>query len=524
MRENLYNFYKKWDVIIVLSLYIFLSILLLEHYQYIINSDGISYISIAQRYLDGDFNNAINGYWGPLFSWLLVPFLFNVSNPLEAVIHTKIVSVVIGLFFIISVKFLLIKIEMDNWISIFVLFTLIPITLAFTHLLIFPDLLLTCLLIFYLSYIIDPDYVENWFNPLFCGFLGALAYLTKSYAFPFFLVHFSIFNLYYSFHLPNMKLKILKKFIYGMLVFLVLCGMWIALISDKYDQITIGTSSNYNYALVAPNSSGHYMYNQGLITPPNSKSVSSWEDPSYFRVKMWNPLDSMQSLYYQINLIIKNIIILSELFLSFSIFSYLILIFALFFLLKADNEQRFKKNIIYLILSILIYSAGYLFIIVEGRYLWFVYILMIILGFYILNGFFKLYPLREITKNILLIVLCLSFILSPLNTMIYAYDSEIEFYNLSKSLREDYNISGNIASDSEWEMSIYLVYYLNGTYYGQTKPGESLNDIKNELDCNNIDYYLVWNVQNNSLVIPGYEEITGGKIVFLKIYKKLKST
>ncbi|MHC4720172.1 MAG: hypothetical protein ACYSYT_06835, partial [Planctomycetota bacterium] len=49
---------------------------LVGHYRYQINPDGISYISVAQKYLAGDFAGAINGYWGPLYSWLLMPFLY----------------------------------------------------------------------------------------------------------------------------------------------------------------------------------------------------------------------------------------------------------------------------------------------------------------------------------------------------------------------------------------------------------------------------------------------------------------
>lgn len=61
---------------IVLMVYAISGIFFLNYYQYQINPDGICYISIAQKYLSGNYGSAINGYWGPLLSWLLVPFLF----------------------------------------------------------------------------------------------------------------------------------------------------------------------------------------------------------------------------------------------------------------------------------------------------------------------------------------------------------------------------------------------------------------------------------------------------------------
>lgn len=39
-----------------------------RHFLY---SDGSSYLQIAFAYINGDWNNAINSYWSPLYSWLL---------------------------------------------------------------------------------------------------------------------------------------------------------------------------------------------------------------------------------------------------------------------------------------------------------------------------------------------------------------------------------------------------------------------------------------------------------------------
>jgi len=65
----------KMDLMMAMGSYLILGAILLNFYQYQINPDGISYISIAQKYLRGDYGNAVNGYWSPLFSWLLMPFL-----------------------------------------------------------------------------------------------------------------------------------------------------------------------------------------------------------------------------------------------------------------------------------------------------------------------------------------------------------------------------------------------------------------------------------------------------------------
>src|SRR5215469_5403987 len=45
-----------------------------------ISPDGNSYLDIASAYLHGDWSNAVNAYWSPLFSWLLA-LSFGVFRP-----------------------------------------------------------------------------------------------------------------------------------------------------------------------------------------------------------------------------------------------------------------------------------------------------------------------------------------------------------------------------------------------------------------------------------------------------------
>ncbi|MDQ3649223.1 MAG: hypothetical protein M3458_02875, partial [Acidobacteriota bacterium] len=41
------------------------------HGRYVMASDGISYLDMGDAYWRGDFQMAVNGYWSPLYSWLL---------------------------------------------------------------------------------------------------------------------------------------------------------------------------------------------------------------------------------------------------------------------------------------------------------------------------------------------------------------------------------------------------------------------------------------------------------------------
>ena len=62
------------------------------------------------------------------------------------------------------------------------------------------------------------------------------------------------------------------------------------IISNKYDKITIGTTGEYNQALIGPNSNGHPIYYQGLLEPPNKNAISIWEDTIIFKNRAMEPL------------------------------------------------------------------------------------------------------------------------------------------------------------------------------------------------------------------------------------------
>ena len=64
-----------------------------------------------------------------------------------------------------------------------------------------------------------------------------------------------------------------------------------------------------------------------------------------------------------------------------------------------------------------------------------------------------------------------------------------------------------------------ISYYLNSKYYGTTSKTNSTNDLQQQLEDNNIDYYLVWDSTIN-LNLSDYHEITHGKTLLLEIYKR----
>ncbi|WP_414469510.1 hypothetical protein [Methanobacterium sp. ACI-7] len=498
-----------------------MGILLINNYQYALSDDGISYINIAQKYLNGNFADAINGYWGPLISWLLAPMLyFFSSSPASSVYLMKLFSLVTGFFTIIGIKLIVDNFEIDNVIKRLMIFSLIPIIVQFSFYITTPDLLITCILIYYLYFIFSPKYIDNWHMGLMCGFTGALAYLSKSFALPFFLSHFILFNLFFYFRNLNKekRIKIVRNLFIGLIIFFIISGVWIALISDKYGKITIGTSGEYNHNLLGPESLGHYQHYSGLVKPPNDSAGSAWEDPSYYKMKSWS-INSWENFKFQIEIILKNIVNMINIIELFSIFSIVIIIGAIFLIIRSSTDHVSRDKLIYLLITILIYSGGYILIFVEARYIWLIDILLLIMSSYILSLLFKLNYISKIQKNILITFLVLSFIISPISLLIV--DSHIgeSTYNLSEELKINYNIHGNLASNNQLVNSEVIAFYTESKYYGKPKKTDDYNELNIELKNSNIDYYIVWGEsKENSYFSKRYKEITNGNIKNLRIY------
>lgn len=51
---------------------------------HMMNADGIAYMRIAHYWATGQTGLMVSGYWGPLLSWLMAPWLWIGMEPLTA--------------------------------------------------------------------------------------------------------------------------------------------------------------------------------------------------------------------------------------------------------------------------------------------------------------------------------------------------------------------------------------------------------------------------------------------------------
>jgi hypothetical protein len=509
---------SKFDLrlIFVLITYTILSIILIRYYQYHIGVDGIGYISIAKSYMSGNLYGAINDYWGPLISWLMIPFLFFGKTPVAALYSTKILSLILGFFTMIGLRQLSYRFEMDEVIRTVILFAIIPAVLYFSLSIVTPDLLMVCVLVYYLAVIFNPKYPNKLSNGILCGISGALAYLTKSYGFTFFIASFVILNFLQYFRDSDKirRRKVLKNFILGFTIFLMISVIWIGLISSKYEKLTFGTAGEYNHALVGPQPQVHNNYSQKIykLGPVANPVVS----------KQWSPFSSLNNFKYQLSLIWKNTFKIGVMVNSFSYLSLLIILAYILMCIQPPRKLISQNQVLYPLVTILICAGGYLLILVEERYIWLIYVLLILMGGYLINllfktDFFTKKKFASVIKTVILLVFAVSFIMMPANYLVTHIHTGEDTYTLSNTLTDQYGVHGNIITNDNLSYMKYLAYYMNMTVYVQAQNISS-GELQNELKEYGINYYFVWGSSNLSTNLTNYNDVTNGKIKNLKVY------
>ncbi len=503
----------------ILLVYLLFALFLLPFYQYQINPDGVSYIGIAQKYLAGNFKDAVNGYWGMFYPLLLVPFL---ALPITPLLAGKLLALFLGSLLITGFYSLAGIFSVSQKVKILSSVALIPPALYFAYSVTTSDLLLTTLLLFYHRPLFDPRYGKSAKPALLCGLIGGLAYLTKQYALPFFLVHFFLANIiYYKFGEINVR-KAALSFLSGLLVLLIIAGLWSAALTAKYGYFTLGTSGQYNTAIVGPFYQGQHPSDINiLIPPPNSSAVSAWEDPGIVKVTPWNPLGSFGDLKYQFFIFRGNLPRIVTFLEIFSLFSVWIIIQSAFSIFRFGQLNSRNKVLTLIILySIIVYTAGYSLLVVQERYLWPVFVLVLLLGAIQLDLVQKEFRNKVWITETIIMIFILSFMANPVFNLLKNLNTGQEYFKQALELRKIGIINANIAANTNGHTTAILAFESGNRYFGQTGDYRDTKSLIELLLKNKINYYLTRDTTSVNKELDIFlPEISNNALPSIKIYR-----
>ncbi len=501
------NFKKHF--LISFAIYLFFFLLLFTKFQYVVNTDAISYFSIAKKYFNGHFTEAINGYFGPLYSWLLLPaYIMNI----EPVIFSRIINVIFSLMLFVLVSRYLIVLDADPKILIISVYYFIIPGLLFSFWYITPDYLLLILSLCLILLSLSDDYLLNIRTAILSAILASLLFLTKSFGLVFFLIfQFAVVLILIS-NNKLQKKKIIFNYLLSISLFIILISPWIYLISNKYGEFTISTSGKINLLIVNPELNFHHpSIESGIVQPSDRYAVSAWDDPDLSSYPDWSPVNSVHDLKHFISNFLRNV---AKFFLMLLLFNP----FFIFTVFSVDKSLLKQKKFKIVLFTLLLNGILYCFVYVESRYIWLSLVLFSILTLIMLREFLNKITLNKLTRIFVPTLLSISTLLF----VYFAFNKTItdsRGYEYSKQILQKYNLRGNIATTNHWWLGLQISYFLDSKFYGEEKNAVLNKDLIAKLRDAGIDYLFDYSDQIKA--IEGINFMV--KIDSLTIYSILKN-
>lgn len=362
---------KEWPIALLCAVFVIITgIVACLWVPHQINPDATAYFTIAQKYARFDIIEALNSYWGPLYSWLLVPAVWlgiglDVAARAISVVTAGATLVLLYQFWRARGLSQISAVSLSAAAaSLFAGWVLLGGTT--------PDMLFA-FLIALLAVRLDRSLdAQSRYNALWLGGVGAALYLTKGFGFYLFLAAVLGVGLWQWWQVG--RKRAFKQLLPAVIVFAVFVLPFAAALSLKYHQPMLNNTGAYVHRAFGPDVLGNQvMLDHGPLPPPNASATSVWEDPSLLLPLMpdWSPLQSHANLSYFLHKVIqRNLIVTME---SINEFGALCVVAAFLLVLGCLGRgvgRTFRREFIVLTALALVMVGGYSLVLTEPRYLW----------------------------------------------------------------------------------------------------------------------------------------------------------
>ncbi len=454
--------------------------LIYPHYQYYVDPDGTSYLTISQRYADGDYAKAINGYWSPWSCWLTAMLIKCGMRAIPASVVINTIGAT-GFLYISQSFFLRFNIEkllqwlLNAGLVIFLCYAIFAQS--------FDDLWECFFLLSTLRLMLAEGFETKPFLWVVTGVIGALAYFAKAYSFPFFILNTLVCVYFIASKDKGLWLKICATSIITMMA---LSSPWIVALHHKYGIWTTSTAGTLNMSWYLV---GHPHWKEGinlLLPPAYPDSPNYWEDPWFANgdtPHFWSSWHLFGLQFLRIGLNMWKLLRSS---LELSVFFPVIGILALFSLRYKKWQAVFSGDIKIVVYSFLLFPLGYVLINFESRYLWYMLPLGLVMG-----GVF-LQQMEMPFKKLVMVLLAGSLVVFPVWGLIKMYDVGNDEFKLAQELKQ-IGVQGKFSSNAAagWDsQQMERIAYFTGMHYYTIPMRERGWNYLEELRKYKVDYFF----------------------------------
>ncbi len=447
-----------------------------------ISTDGISYIRIAQYYASGEFGLAVSAYWGPMLSWIIVPLLGLMEEPLSAAQMAMGISAIVYLMGCMAITRVL------GIGSSAILVALGIVAFMSVHWAvqgITPDLLMSGILCLAISRTLHPDWCDKASVQFSAGLLFGAAYLAKAPGLPFAFILIMAAGLLWTVSQQTSPTRALRSAAITFVGLMLIAGPWILVLSLKYERLVFSTSAGISHAVMGPPGvrRGHPTFSDFLI--PEQGRVSSWEDPISKKYSHWSPFDSTENFRHQLRLVHSNVMKTIRMLKNFDWLGIGLVSVIFGFLFHAPWRQnirsdRWRWSAIFIGCLVVIFLPGYAG---EKRYYFSVYPFLLGTSLGYVGHLAKSWSGQaKILHAMALALVSISF-LSPLANG--SFFPQRPSYQAAKVLKERLNalhISGPIASTSRLEnIDAYTAFLMQVPWHGRSERSQTVEEVESSL-------------------------------------------
>lgn len=468
-----------WDKLPQWAFYVLYAIVYfcaLPFFQHQMDVDTIGYIAAAEHYAEGNLLAGINGYWSPLLSWLLVPFL---SLKVPALLAIKLIDLLAGIVTLTLIASIARQLHFNSQ------YTRLCMLIAMPHLAMYSLCVATPDVLACMSWMGVACYALKFFTRndhiaiANLAVWGAISYFAKYYHFYAFLLLLAVLMI--AVWIASRNKKAVLAYLQAAVLFLVIAGAWMFAIYTKHGVFTPTTAASHNLYTAYSHLPNIPQAGEHLLPLDYDKySYTAWEYVPDYLVAVNVQTNIGPGIHTMARHAFHNAME-GPLYFYFEFALFLISIVVLF------KVKALRNNICLtaLLLATLIYPAGYFITTVDYRYLLFCVIASLILSMFALQVTHS----RAI-KIIIGVLLAGSFLLPfhRINQFAHKGGKYLlmnEFFNDSQRLKGEHIMS----SPRAWSRGIALAYQAKAKYYDTLLP-ERVQPSINELKQHGITYYL----------------------------------
>lgn len=469
------------------------------YYQYYVDTDATAYLTISQRYADGEFFKAINGYWSPWACWLTaIGIKWGIKPFLSALVVNGMASI---FFLLVAQSFFVLLGLLRRWQ--FVLMSTIALFLSYAVFKqSFDDIWECFFLLAGLRLLLVPDFKHRPDLWIWLGISGGFAYYAKAYAFPFFILN----TLCCTFYITNAREKENRKrwllISASAIVTLIIVALpWMIALHHKYGVWMTSTAGSLNLSWYPV---GHPFYKEGityLLPPVYGDSPSYWEDPwmvNGHRPYFWHSgalfARQMAKVVYNMTLFVKC---LNEM----SPFLFPTMGLALVTLLSQRVRNFFGSNYAVVALSFLLFPLGFVLINFESRYIWYMFFPGLLLGAMALQ---KVLPfLGNRVYVLVMVVFAVALLVWPVWDMKQLYRAGQKEYKLAQQLQAA-GVKGSFTANvifgegDDLEEVSRLAYFSGNPYYNMPVANIPYSELLADVRRYGVNYYFYYHKYNIS--------------------------